>query len=73
MLLREDVPGNKQLVAYVTGTRGVKPDVPQLRDALKAQLPDYMVPAAFVTLDEYPLTAERQGRPQGIARTGRHP
>ncbi|HKV10311.1 MAG TPA: amino acid adenylation domain-containing protein, partial [Thermoanaerobaculia bacterium] len=41
-----------QLVAYVVGGAAV----PELRQALRDRLPDYMVPAAFVTLTELPLT-----------------
>ena len=56
-LVREDVPGNKRLVAY---TVSVDPDVvprgAELRTLLKQKLPDYMIPAAFVALKELPLT-----------------
>ncbi|HEU5476173.1 MAG TPA: non-ribosomal peptide synthase/polyketide synthase [Actinophytocola sp.] len=47
-----DDHGRKRLVAYVTST---VPDVGDLRSWLKRTLPDYMVPAAFVVLDELPL------------------
>jgi amino acid adenylation domain-containing protein len=53
VLLREDTPGDKRLVAYVTGDN---PDESQLRQALKESLPDYMVPGLIVVLDELPLT-----------------
>jgi amino acid adenylation domain-containing protein len=52
---REDVPGDKRLVAYVTTTQS-KPTGNTLRDHLKAALPDYMVPSAYVLLDAFPLT-----------------
>ncbi|HEX7024891.1 MAG TPA: condensation domain-containing protein, partial [Gemmatimonadales bacterium] len=52
VLLREDAPGEKRLVAYTVGA--VDPET--LRAALKTQLPDYMVPTAWVTLDTLPLT-----------------
>jgi amino acid adenylation domain-containing protein len=55
VLCREDTPGEKQLVAYVT-TDGVPLDVPALRAALQGHLPGYMVPSAFVVLDILPLT-----------------
>ncbi|MFC6300510.1 amino acid adenylation domain-containing protein [Pseudomonas sp. CCM 7893] len=53
VLAREDVPGDKRLVAYYTG---VKAEIERLRAHLLEQLPDYMVPAVFVHLDALPLT-----------------
>ena len=55
VLLREDVPGNQRLVAYVVG-REEGLAAADLRAWLKGQLPDYMVPAAFVQLPVLPLT-----------------
>ncbi len=44
---------DQRLIAYVVGDVAVE----ELRQALRERLPDYMVPAAFVTLDALPLTA----------------
>lgn len=54
VILREDVPGDKRLVAYYTG----KPDLDtnEVLHALRAGLPDYMVPSAFVWMSEFPQT-----------------
>ncbi|MFF5547871.1 amino acid adenylation domain-containing protein [Streptomyces olivaceoviridis] len=54
--VREDTPGNKQLVAYIVPIPGHEPSAFELRGHLQQQLPDYMVPAAYVTLDQLPLT-----------------
>jgi amino acid adenylation domain-containing protein len=53
VIAREDHPGDKRLVGYITGTA----DPTALRTALAAQLPTYMVPAAIVELQQLPLTA----------------
>jgi amino acid adenylation domain-containing protein/non-ribosomal peptide synthase protein (TIGR01720 family) len=56
VIAREDVPGTKRLVAYVVASVPV-PEVSALRGHLKKKLPEYMVPSAFVYLDQLPLTA----------------
>ncbi|NEB40844.1 non-ribosomal peptide synthetase [Streptomyces sp. SID14515] len=57
VLLREDQPGNKQLIAYTLPTPGHTPHPDQLRTHAATHLPDHMIPAAFITLTELPLTA----------------
>ncbi|MBO1542134.1 non-ribosomal peptide synthetase, partial [Pseudomonas sp. OA65] len=58
ILVREDVPGEKTLVAYFTLREPSEAtDIQALRAHLQAQLPDYMVPVAYVRLDVLPLTA----------------
>ncbi|WUI28994.1 amino acid adenylation domain-containing protein [Mycobacterium sp. NBC_00419] len=52
VIAREDQPGDKRLVAYITGPA----DSTAIRDALSAQLPSYLVPAAVVILDALPRT-----------------
>ena len=44
------------MAAYVV-TTAAAPEISVLRDHLRKQLPDYMVPAAFVFLDKLPLTS----------------
>jgi len=54
VLVREDTPGEKRLVAYVAGDETAAAEV--LRAHLSERLPEYMVPAAYVRLDALPLT-----------------
>jgi amino acid adenylation domain-containing protein len=56
VVVRESAPGDKRLVAYVVGRPGVTISVDLLRGHLKGKLPDFMIPSAFATLDELPLT-----------------
>jgi amino acid adenylation domain-containing protein/non-ribosomal peptide synthase protein (TIGR01720 family) len=52
VIAREDRPGNKRLVGYITGTA----DQAGLRAALGDRLPSHMVPGAVVVLEALPLT-----------------
>ncbi len=66
--------GDLRLVGYVVGGA----DVEELRGHLRRSLPEYMVPAAIVTLDEMPLTAngklDRRALPEPVGETsGREP
>jgi amino acid adenylation domain-containing protein len=57
VVVREDRPAEKRLVAYVVGRRPEKPSFAELRNFLKVKLPDYMVPSSFVRLEVLPLTS----------------
>ncbi|NTX09111.1 amino acid adenylation domain-containing protein, partial [Myxococcus sp. CA040A] len=56
VLAREDVPGDKRLVAYFTSAES-SVDGSALRTFLSQRLPEYMVPAALVSLSAFPLSA----------------
>ncbi|MEH2267248.1 MAG: amino acid adenylation domain-containing protein [Nostoc sp.] len=59
VIVREDVAGQKQLVAYVVQNQQYENDSKltlELRHFLKQKLPEYMIPTAFVCLERLPLT-----------------
>jgi len=62
VILREDTPGDKRLVAYLVMTESTERThdrdvIEALRLTLRAALPDYMVPTAFVPIERLPLNA----------------
>jgi amino acid adenylation domain-containing protein len=66
VVLREDIPGEPRLVAYVTSSAPLASSV-ALRVYVSKSLPDYMVPSLVVTLEQLPLSAsgkiDRRGLP----------
>ena len=66
VIVREDRPGDRRLVAYVTPVTGLDPPVPaaldpaELRAWVAERLPSYLVPAAVVVLPALPLTANNK-------------
>ena len=54
--VREDLPGDSRLVAFIVTAPGSTLSVNHLRGFLKEHLPDHMIPSAFVELDALPLT-----------------
>jgi amino acid adenylation domain-containing protein len=71
-IIREDKPGDRRLVSYLILDRlsiDPAPTIRQLREFLTSKLPSYMVPAAFVLLDRFPLTPngkiDRRALPAG--------
>jgi natural product biosynthesis luciferase-like monooxygenase protein/amino acid adenylation domain-containing protein len=56
VLAREDVPGDKRLVAYLVAQPGERIDRGRARQLLKDRLPEYMVPTHLLVLDDLPRT-----------------
>ena len=58
VIVREDIPGDKRLVAYMVEEEQLDREhlLSDLRGFVRAKLPEYMVPSAFVVLDAMPLT-----------------
>jgi len=56
VLAREDVPGEKRLVAYLVAAPEQKIDIQKLRQYLVEKLPDYMIPSVFMPIETMPLS-----------------
>ena len=56
VVAREDVPGDKRLVAYVVLKKGLNATVDDLKQHVTKQVPAYMVPSVFMILEAMPLT-----------------
>jgi amino acid adenylation domain-containing protein len=57
VIVREDEPGDRRLVAYLVTAAGIDISMGDLRTFLRKQLPDYMIPSAFIRLEALPLTS----------------
>jgi acyl carrier protein len=56
IIVREDMPGDQRLVAYLLPQPGYQPSHATMREYLLSLLPEYMVPSNFVVLEKFPLT-----------------
>ncbi|MEH1922365.1 amino acid adenylation domain-containing protein [Nostoc sp.] len=56
VIVREDIPGDKRLVAYIVPKQKLEVSTATLKCFLQEKLPHYMIPAVFVILDSLPLT-----------------
>ena len=56
VMVREDTPEDKRIVAYVVLNQKCESPADELRRAIKEKLPSYMIPSAFVVLEAMPLT-----------------
>jgi amino acid adenylation domain-containing protein len=57
VIVREDENGNNYLCGYVKMARGFQLNISELREALLDKLPEYMIPAYFISLERFPITA----------------
>lgn len=60
VLVREDSPGEKHIVAYCITNEKSSPNISSLREYVATYVPDYMVPTMFVMLDEFPMTPNKK-------------
>jgi amino acid adenylation domain-containing protein len=56
VVVNDDIPGNKRLIAYIVPHQQQQPTIDSLREFLAQKLPEHAIPAVFVLLDTFPLT-----------------
>lgn len=56
VIVREDIPESKQLVAYIVSQQKQQLDILSIRSWLKKRLPEYMLPAHFIEINKLPLS-----------------
>jgi amino acid adenylation domain-containing protein len=56
VVVNDDIPGNKRLIAYIVPQADRQPTLDSLRQFMAQKLPEHAVPAVFMTLAEFPLT-----------------
>ncbi len=59
VILREHRPRDQRLVAYIVA-KGSSPDPTELREFLRRSLPEFMIPSAFVILEQLPLSNNKK-------------
>ena len=60
VMVREDQPNDKRLAAYLIVEKQQSFSIDSLKRFLKTQLPEYMIPAAFVLMDQFPMTVSKK-------------
>ncbi|HEV2736747.1 MAG TPA: condensation domain-containing protein, partial [Longimicrobiaceae bacterium] len=71
VVMREDVPGDRRIVAYVVPEEESEPSVAELRSRLAERLPEHMLPAALVTLAALPLSPNGKVDRRALPASGR--
>ncbi|MBD1809019.1 amino acid adenylation domain-containing protein [Microcoleus sp. FACHB-SPT15] len=56
VIVQEDIPADKHLIAYIVPNKGQAPTSSELRQFSKEKLPNYMVPSIYMILESLPLT-----------------
>ena len=70
VVVREDNPGDKRLVAYLEPRPETNLEIEELKETLRKRLPEYMVPATFIVLEAWPLTPNGKLDREGAAGAG---